>query len=502
MQTSIWFPVELFFKLLAVLFITCLPANADVRLAGIFGDNAVLQRDMEIPVWGWADKGEKVMVEILGMVKAAEAGEDGKWMVKVGPFKAGGPCEMKVAGKNTLTIRNLMIGDVWLCSGQSNMQWGLGKMSDAATEVPNANYPDIRLTTITGTSKEPKDNLTCRWESCNPQTVENFSAAGYYFGRNLHKTINVPIGLITTAEGASPIRSWISPKLQRANPLFKELLEDYQTYAERSAAYRVKRQAYDEAAKKAKEEGKPQPPFPGFFEAYGEGPGVLYNARINPLAPFGLKGFVWYQGENDAIYKHSRPYHDYFVLMIQDWRDLWQQGDIPFLFVQLSWLTTPAHEPREWAEIRDAQRRALKVKNTGMAVSTDICEPALHPLKKSELGHRLSLLARSIAYGEKLVCSGPLFEKVQFKEGKAEVSFMEIGGGLVIKGDKLEGFSLAGSDKVFAKAEAVIRENRVLVFSGKVTDPKAVRYAWTDNPVGTLCNREGFPASCFRTDDW
>ena len=484
------------------LIITCQPAFAAVKPAGIFGDNMVLQRDMEVSVWGLADKGEKVTVEIQGMVKTVESSDWGKWMVKIGPFKAGGPCEMKISGKNVVTIKDIMIGDVWLCSGQSNMQWGLKQMSDAATEVPNANYPDIRLTTITGSSAQPKDDVVCQWVPCSPQTVENFSAVGYYFGRDLHKNLKVPIGLITTAEGGSLLRTWISSKMQRSNPVFEALFEDYRTYSARAAEHSKKLKAWQEEARIAKEEGKPTPGgYPPFYEGNAASPGMLYNARIHPLAPFAIKGVVWYQGEYDAMFKNSRTYCDHFSLMIQDWRDLWEQGDFPFLFVQLPWLTAGV-EPVEWAEIRDAQRRTLKVKNTGMAVSTDICEPELHPRKKSELGKRLSILARSIAYGEKLVCSGPLFDKVEFKGDKVLLSFTELGGGLMVKGDKLQGFSLAGSDKAFVKADAEIQGNQVLVHSDKVTDPKAVRYAWTDNPIGTLYNQEGFPASCFRTDDW
>ena len=494
-------PLRFLFAVLIGLSLASPMAYANVRLAGIFGDRMVMQRDRDVPVWGWADRGEKVTVEIRGASQTVEAGEGGKWMVHVGPFPAGGPYEMTVTGKTAITIKDILFGDVWICSGQSNMEWGLKEMSDAATEVPRANYPDIRMTTITGHSPEPKDNLTCQWVTCSPEAVQAFSALGYYFGRDLHEALKVPIGLIATAQGAAPIRAWISPSLQLANPLFKEILEDYRTNPERFAAYSIKRKAYEEEEKKAKEEGRPAPPFTcGFFEGWGGEPGSLFNARIYPLAPLAFKGVVWYQGENDAIFKHSQLYHDCFALMIQDWRACWPQGDFPFLFVQLPWLTRDP-EPVEWAEVRDAQRRTLKVKNTGMAVSTDICEPSLHPRNKSELGKRLSLLARSIAYGERLVCSGPLFDKVTLQGGKALVSFTETGSGLVVKGDKLEGFSLAGSDMVFVKAEAKIQGNQVSVYSDMVADPKFVRYAWADNPLGTLYNQEGFPTSCFRSDD-
>ena len=472
------------------------PARANVKVAGMFGANMVLQRSAAIPIWGWAGKGEKVTVAFNGATNAAVADENGKWMVKLGPFPAGGPYTMTIAGSNTLTIGNILVGDVWLASGQSNMQWPLSKMDHAEREAAHADYGSFRFMTLHGTAREPAANVSGSWVVCSPATAPDFSAPGFFFGRALHTALKVPIGVINTSEGSSAARCWISAGTQLANPFFKEALEEYKTFPAR-------KQAYMEAVAKAKAAGTQPPSHVPFFEAYTDVPGFLYNARIHPLAPFGIKGVIWYQGENEALFRHGRVYKDQFPALIQNWRELWGQGDFPFLYVQLQPFggrrQTPAES--EWAEVRDGQRQTLKVKNTGMVVTTDICDPALHPVKKAELGKRLALAARAIAYGEKVEYSGPLFDKAEFKDGRATVSFTHVGGGLVAKGGKLEGFAIAGADSAFVWADAEISGNRVIVRSAKVPAPRAVRYAWADNPVGTLFNQEGLPASCFRTGE-
>jgi sialate O-acetylesterase len=494
----------LFLSLLAAMAICCRQTDAEVRVAGIFGDNMVLQREMELPVWGRARNGEKVSVELKGVIRTTTADASGKWMVRIGPFTAGGPCEMKVSGGNALLIKNILIGDVWLCSGQSNMEWGVEKVAGAETEIPTAHYPALRLTTVGGTSLTPQDQLSVRWVECSPATAGSFSAVGYYFGRELHQHLNVPMGLIANAVGASPIRAWISPDVQRSDPVFKATLEDYKTYAERKKAYAEKRKAYEDALRKSKAEGTAAPRFPGFFEAMGDGPGVVYNARIHPLAPFGIRGVVWYQGENEAIFHHAGTYREFFPLLIEDWRHRWGQGDFPFLFVQLAPIGSHSGQPVDsaWAEVRDGQRQALRVSNTAMAVTTDICESALHPRKKTDLGRRLALAARGLAYGERVEYSGPIFRKVEFSAGKAVVWFTHADGGLAVNGSRLKGFAIAGADRKFFWGTAEIHADRVSVCSDKVPAPRAIRYAWDDNPDGNLFNKDGLPASCFRTDDW
>lgn len=491
-------------SILLALSAACRQVEADIQVAGIFADNMVLQRDMEVPLWGRAERGERVTVGLLGLTKTTRADQNGQWAMKIGPFKAGGPCEMRINGNNAVVIKNILIGEVWLCSGQSNMEWGVEKVEDAEREIPNARYPALRLTRIGGTSLTPQDKLSARWVECSPATAGSFSAVGYYFGRELHKHLNVPIGLIANAVGASPIRAWISPNTQYSNSLFKETLGDYQTYAQRKQAYSEKRMAYDEALRKSKAAGTAPPPFPGFFEAMGDAPGVVYNARIHPLAPFCIRGVVWYQGENEAIFRHAGSYKTFFPLLIDDWRRRWCQVNLPFLFVQLAPIGRKSPQPVEsaWAEVRDGQRQTLGVPNTAMVVTTDICEPALHPLKKIAVGKRLALAARAVAYGERVEYSGPIFQKVEFRNGKGVVHFSHAEGGLVARGSRLNGFAIAGADRRFFWAEAEIMGNAVSVSSGKVADPRAIRYAWEDHPDGNLFSAEGLPASCFRTDDW
>jgi sialate O-acetylesterase len=299
-----------------------------------------------------------------------------------------------------------------------------------------------------------------------------------------------------------------------ANPIFKQTLEDYKTVPERRKLYDAKRAIYDAALAKSKAEGTPPPNslYPGSFEG-DTFPGPYFYGRVYPLAPFAMRGVIWYQGENEAINFANTPrperpnnaltYKLFFPVLIAEWRTLWGR-DFPFLYVQLAPIGGKPAAPGEssWAEVRDGQRQALKVKNTAMVVTTDICDSDLHPKKKVDVGKRLALCARALAYGEKLLYSGPNFEKVEFKDGQAIPSFTDVGGGLVAKDGPLKGFAIAGADRKFVWGDAEIKGNTVVVSSPQVPKPEAVRYAWAENPVGNLFNQEGFPASCFRTDDW
>ncbi len=483
---------------------------AGVDVVGVYRDNMVLQRDMELPVWGGGRKGEKVSVEFAGAMKDTEVDAHGKWLVKINPLPAGGPHEMKITqGGSSATIKNIMVGEVWICSGQSNMQFGLKMVNDAVKEIADAKYPGIRFLTIQGTASSRQQVIPCgslNWRECTPDTAGDLSAVAYFFGRELYKKLNVPVGLIVTAQGSSPIRSWISAETMNANPIFKGTLEDYKTYPERKKAYDEKREAYDQALAKSKVDGTKPPPWPGSFESDGY-PGPYFYGRVFPLAPFAMRGVIWYQGENEAMdfqgITHAETYKDFFPVMIGEWRSLWG-CDFPFLYVQLAPGGGQQKDPVEssWAEVRDAQRRTLNVKNTAMVVTTDICEADLHPRKKADVGKRLALAARAIAYGESLVYSGPIFSRAEFEGGKATTYFTNVGSGLSAGDGQLKGFSIAGSDRKFVWADAQIKGDSVVVSSAQVTDPKAVRYGWAENPIGNLFNKEEFPASCFRTDDW
>ncbi len=431
-----------FVAVMALAGVCCLAApraGAAPRFAAIFRDYMVLQRDRPVPVWGWADPGEAVQVVFMNTTNRAVADATGRWQVSLGPYPAGGPFEMVLAGNPGRTIRDILIGDVWHCAGQSNMQWSIGSMADAAEVLADADYPEIRLVTIWGAaSLEPKRDLhdgypSTHWRPCSSNTARIFSAPGFFFARDLYRHLKIPLGVIATAEGSSPIRAWISPETQRTNPLFKPILDDYATYAERKKPYL----AYLAARKKAKEDGTPEPPFPGFFEAYGDGPGMFYNSRIDPLAPFGIRGAIWWQGGNEAIYKHGEMYRDLLPILIQDWRARWGQGDFPFIVVQLSPIGGKAAAPgeSEWAWVRDGQRRATALTNTALVVTMDILEATLHPVRKAAMGPRLAAAARALAYGEPIVYSGPLVENARFADGRVVLTFKHVGGGLAVRGE-------------------------------------------------------------------
>ena len=489
---------------------TCMSVMSEVKPGGIFGDNMVLQRDAELPIWGWAGKKERINVEFNGETRSAMSDDEGKWLLRIGPFSAGGPFLLRITGANTVEYKNIMIGDVWLCSGQSNMQYPLKDEANGEAELHSAMHSGIRLIKIGGTAPVPSEDLfmtfphiSRNWMQCDPSVLKWFSAVAYYFGRDLNERLNIPIGLIETAEGSTPIRAWISPDSQRLNPLFKDDIADYSTYLERKKTFDAKMAEYQAALNKSNGDGLKPPAHPGFFEAYASSPGLLYNARIHPLAPFAIKGVIWYQGENEAYYRHSATYHNHFLTMIENWRKLWKQ-DLPFIFVQLAPINSIQQLPAEstWAEVRNAQRESLKLSNTAMVVTTDICESGLHPRKKAELAKRLSMAARAIAYNEKVEYSGPLFSKIEFNDGKARIFFTHAEKGLISREGMLKGFSIAGADRQFVWADAVIDGDTVIISSEKVKNPEAVRYAWADNPLGNLFNKDGFPASCFKTDKW
>jgi len=485
--------------IVSIIVLTCSHAPAEVKLAGVFGDNMVVQRDKPVPVWGSATPGEQVTVEFAGDSQTARTNAEGTWLTRLGPFPAGGPHTMTIAANETETIaiRNILVGEVWIASGQSNMAWSVRETENGDAEIAAAKYPRIRLATVRGTAVEPQSDIPpLPWTDCNPTTVPWFSAVAYFFGRDLYAALDVPIGLIDTSEGSSPLRSWISREVQYSNLCFTNVIEEYKTFPQRLKAHR-------QAIAKAKAEGQPVPSHVGFYEAFTDAPGILYNARIHPLAPFAMRGFLWYQGENEALFRRGRVYQDQFPLLIADWRKRWGQEDCPFLYVQLAGCgpARPTPAESEWAEVRDGQRRGLEVSKTGMVVTTDICEPELHPCRKIEVGKRLALLARAIAYGEDVVCSGPLVETVEFRDGKAYISFTHTGAGLETRGDTLEGFAIAGMDREFFRAEAAIDQGRVVVYSQEVPEPQVVRYAWADNPRGNLFNADGFPASCFQAGE-
>ena len=507
-------PLLLCMLLLILVTGLCPIARADVKLPAIIGDNMVLQRAIDVPIWGWADPGEKVTVTLGEQSKSATACDKGKWMVRLDSMKEGGPTTMTVAGKNTITLQNILIGEVWVCSGQSNMGMTVNRCNDAEEEIASANYPEIRLFSVPllGT-QVPQYDCKGKWVVCSPETIPNFTAAGYFFGWEVYKNIKMPVGLINTSWGGSSCEAWVRRDLLEADPAYAELLASFAkrcaTYDPEAAKanYEKQKARWKEAVAKAKAEGKPVPRAPRAPRDPRTGqhrPANLYNGMILPILPYAIRGAIWYQGESNA--GRAYQYRDLFPKMINNWRKDWGQGDFPFYFVQLANFMAVKPEPTEsaWAELREAQTMTLSYPNTGQAVIIDIGEADdIHPKNKQDVGKRLALWALVKDYGRELVYSGPMYKCMKKDGSEIALSFDHVGGGLVAKGgEPLKGFAIAGEDKKFVWADAKIEGDKVVVSSPDVADPVAVRYAWADNPICNLYNKEDLPACPFRTDEW
>lgn len=485
--------------------------SAEVRLPRIFGDNMLLQREIETPLWGKAKPGEKVTVSLGESRATAIADPEGRWLVRIGPFEAGGPHELTVSGENTLTFKNVLIGEVWVCSGQSNMQFSVRQSSNADGEIGQANFPRMRLFSVQRTVADtPQDDVVGEWVECSSQTVPWFSAVGYFFGWELHKALGgMPIGLIHTSWGGTPSEAWTSLPTLDAEPEIEPFLEyweeriansDAQTarYYDALETWKVKVQRAASAG-----EPPPSPPRrPSDQRRSPHRPASLYSAMIAPLLPYAIRGAIWYQGESNA--SRAYQYRTLFPMMIEDWRRAWGQGDFPFLFVQLANFFNGWTDPRSWAELREAQLMTLSLPNTGMAVAIDIGERYdIHPKNKQEVGRRLALAALAMVHAKDIVHSGPLYDSMIIEGNKIRLRFNHVGSGLVAAGDALKGFIIAGQDRRFVWADAEIDGDAVTVKNDAVPYPVAVRYAWWDDPEGcNLYNKEGLPASPFRTDKW
>ena len=637
-------------------------AFGDVQLHGLFTDHMVLQQKMDVPVWGTADPWETVTVEFRGKKATATAWKDGSWNLKIKSGRAGGPFEMKVIGKNTIVLRDVLVGEVWVASGQSNMQWSVVASLNAEQEIAAADYPEIRLFSVPmRPTVTPDGQVGGTWVRCAPGSVGNFSAVAYYFGRTLHKDMKVPVGLINSSWGGTRAEAWTSREhlvrlgtygadiqlldqtlgdqenlLQkeqeivaewehrtgRADPgnkgfgqgwaapefddsgwptmdlpvawemvegmgtldgavWFRRTVEVPQVWAGKDLTLRLGPvDDYDVTYFNGEKIGSTGSETPGYwasprrytvpgrlvkagsntiavraYDHFGGGgingaaglmslsdeggepielegpwkyqvehvivatandakPGtggannpntatVLFNGMIWPLVPYGIRGAIWYQGESN-----SGAYDAYRLLlpaMIESWRDAWQQGDFAFGIVQLANFMARHDQPTDtvWARLRETQTQTLSVPNTGLAVTIDIGDAVdIHPKNKQDVGKRLALWAEAKVYGKKVVYSGPMFESMEVKDGKAILSFDHVGGGLVVKGDQLKGFAVAGEDRNFVWANARIDGKKVIVWSDQVAEPVAVRYAWADNPEANLYNEADLPAVPFRTDGW
>ena len=483
--------------------------KAEVKLNGLFCDNAVLQQGREVPVWGTARDGEVVVVEIENQKVSATA-QNGKWMVRLKNLKVGGPYTMTITGDNSVILHNLLVGEVWVCSGQSNMERQLGPrppqqpLEKYQEEAAAANYPQIRHFEVPHkTADMPGSEVISKWDICDPQTALGFTAVGYFFGSELHKSLKVPIGLIHSSWGGTPAQAWTSSETIAQG--FPQILEAEtkaaEAYPELFKKFELEKpellEKWKVAAEAAKAQGKPEPrkPAPPRDPRTGSGrPSVLFNAMIQPLLPYAIRGVIWYQGESDS--GRAALYRSLFPAMISNWRQVWQQGEFPFLFVQIA-----PHGGMN-PEIREVQFLTWKTTpNTAMAVITDAGDAKdIHPTRKRPVGERLALSARGLVYGEKLEYSGPAFESMVVDGEHAVLTFSHRGGGLVAKDGELRGFTVAGEDNKFVSAKAEIKGETIVVSSELVPKPVAVRYGWENVPDVNLFNQEGLPASPFRSD--
>jgi len=439
--------------------------KANVSIPEIFSDNMVLQRNSDIILWGWAKTGETIVIKGDWMDKEAtiQAGVQGTWKITIRTPVAGGPYNLHIRGTNEIILKNVLIGEVWLCSGQSNMemsaQWGI---DNGEEEIRNADYPQIRLFTVnTSTSNYPQQHLSGKWTICTPEEMKPFSAIGYFFARKLYKELGVPVGIINSSWGGTPAESWMPEESTQNDKFLKEAA--------------------------AKQKVVPWGPVE---------PARIYNAMIAPLIPFQIAGVLWYQGEANTI--NAYAYKEMLTGLIKSWRSKWNY-DFPFYFAQIA--PYKYGNPMEGVIVRDAQRRALEVPNTGMVVLSDLCDTLnIHPKNKQDAALRLANLALNRYYkAVKLEDSGPLFREIIIDKNKAIITF-DHSDGLHSANDKLTYFEVAGADKIFYPAEAKIKDGKVIVQSKSVKVPVAVRFAWKNTATPNLFNGANLPASCFTTE--
>jgi sialate O-acetylesterase len=508
------------FVLLGLISLFAVSVQAEVKLPAVLSSNMVIQRDMPAPFWGWADPGEAINLSgSWGASVQTVADADGRWMVKLPAPKAGGPFTITVQGQNKIVLTNILSGDVWICSGQSNMNMAVRGSINSAKEISDADYPNIRLFQVNNvTSQTSLDDTEGQWQSCSPETVGRFSATGYFFGRKLHRELNVPIGLVQSAWGGTPIVSWISADAQQQDPRYIASKKHYDNQArtytpeKAKADYQLKLEQWEIDVAQWREDGskgikpyKPSRPLPHPLNDNPKYPGVLYNAMIHPVVPLGIKGAIWYQGEANAG-GFAAHYRVQLETLITSWRNAWGQGDFPFYFVQLPNYDSPWTQPVEdggWPIIREVFMNVAKeVPNTAMAITIDIGDAKnIHPNNKQDVGDRLARLALYNNYGMKdIIWTGPIYKACRFEGNQAIITFETGNAPLAIKGDQLKGFAIIDSQGTPFAADATIQgDDTVVVSSPEVTEALGVYYAWAINPVGAnLMNEAGLPASPFR----
>jgi len=510
-------------------------ATAAVRLPSVIGDHMVLQQKTEAPIWGWASPGERVQVKASwdNTTSAAVADENGHWKLALKTPPAGGPYTIEISGENQIVLTDILVGEVWLCSGQSNMQMALNfpKLGYAKPvlnhleEIRQADHPRIRLFHVPYLASDtPVDDCKAGWRACSPETVGEFSAVGYFFGRELLGQLDVPIGLINASQGGSALESWVSHGILSGDPEFEHTLKRYENALRNlpvtKAAYEEKLKAWKELS--PGEQARVLRPMPPYGVLRFCAPSTLYNGMISAVIPFSMRGVIFYQGEENAIWPLN--YEKLFAAMIRSWREVWGNPELYFYYCQLTGFVGPTEDPlgrqylemhstpeeqaqitgESWAKVQEAQLKTLRVPNTGMAVTLDIDDPADgHPPNKQEVARRLVLNALAKTYGRDVVYSGPIYRSMQWRGSEAVIHFEPLQSPLASKdGKPLIGFSIAGADRIFHPADARIEDDTVVVSSAKVPDPMAVRYVWGTYVENNLINEAGLPASPFRTDNW
>jgi sialate O-acetylesterase len=547
--------------------------DANVRMPLIFGDHMVLQQDAKLTIWGWADPKEKVTVSFAGKKEKTTTAEDGSWQVNLKPIMNKSKGEiLTIKGNNTLIFQDVLVGDIWVASGQSNMEWGI-KNKAYAKDVANSGDSLLRLFFVPkNTSLKPLSDIqisedvanldwAAKWVLCTPEALskingQGFSSTAYYFARDIRQATGQPLGIIQSAWGGTRAEAWTSlsglgkrSELAKYIVAYEKNVKDTPDivphYKQKKAEWDIAVKEWNEtigrewnqaqkdwivAVKNAQAAGQPVPPKPkpssprpsepNKPNGGNNGPANLFNAMISPLIPFAIKGVIWYQGEFNSG-GSAKEYATLFPTMISDWRTHWKIGDFPFVFVQLPNYGPQDNDPNasgeSWHWVREAQLKALDLPNTAMAVTIDVGDPFdLHPIDKYDVGHRLALAAREAIYGEKIVGNSPVYESMMIENNRIVLTFKHIGSGLTIgtspfvpegeqpkaPADKLAGFAIAGNDRKFVWADAVIEGNKVIVSSDRVWNPVAVRYAFSNSPACNLYSIEGLPASPFKTDDW
>jgi sialate O-acetylesterase len=506
---------RLFATVLAVLALGCsLVSAAELRLGTPFTDHMVLQRHKPVPVWGWADAGDTVTVSFAGQSKSAQAGADGKWVVRLDALTASAESRaLSVADAHgrKVELTDVLVGEVWLGSGQSNMEMTVQSSQNFDQEKAAAKFPLIRhFREESAATEDKRATGKGKWTVCSPDTVGGYSAVLYFFGRELHRELNIPIGLINSSVGGTPVESWIDAEAQARTPAVAARLSTLQkSYASFDAekakiAYDKQVEQWKAAVAKAKADGKPEPrkPYSPFDTRRRNGaPGGLFNAKINPLIPYALGGFLWYQGESNANYEGGPMYKDHLTLLVQDWRAQWND-DLPFAWVQLA----NFNSGEGWLLVWESMVKCLSIPKTGMAIINDVGHPTdIHPKNKQEVGRRLSLWALGTVYGKKVPSiSGPIPSGHEVRGSSVVVSFSHADQGLKARdGGPLKGFLIAGADQQWKPATAKVEgSDKVVVSSPEVSAPVAVRYAWATYPDCNLVNGVDLPATSFRTDAW